>query len=167
MSESGGRRIKRSLFIDLSSIHFLDEEEIEKLKAVNLLKEYLENRSREIEEYNRSLDADRASSPLNGRALTNIGVFRTYARAYVSAHPKVNKEMTLLVRQLQSTPTGLPLELYLFSADKAWANYEDIQSDIFDHLFAALPEFGLSAFQIPSGSDVEDISTALKPVTES
>jgi len=157
MSESGGRRIKRSLSIDLSSIRFLKEDEIENLKSVKLLKDYLENRSREIEEHNKSLAADRAASPLNGRALTNVGVFRTYAKAYVIAHPKVNGNMTLLVRQLQSSPTGLPLELYLFSADKVWAHYEDIQSDIFDHLFAALPEFSLRAFQNPSGFDIEDM----------
>jgi len=123
MSESGGRRIKRSLSIDLSSIRFLKEEEIENLKSVKLLKEYLENRSREIEEHNKTLNADRTASPLNGRALTNVGVFRT-------------------------------------------SHYEDIQSDIFDHLFAALPEFSLRAFQNPSGFDIEDISNALKPAEE-
>jgi miniconductance mechanosensitive channel len=158
MNESGGRRIKRSLSIDLSSIRFLQEDEIEKMKSISVLKEYLEKRSKEIIEHNRKLDADRKASPLNGRALTNIGVFRTYARAYVRSHPKVNSEMTLLVRQLQSGPEGLPLELYLFSADKIWANYEDIQSDIFDHLFAALPEFGLRAFQNPGGSDLRLLS---------
>ncbi|MCK5736213.1 MAG: mechanosensitive ion channel, partial [Spirochaetaceae bacterium] len=158
MSESGGRRIKRSLSIDLSSIRFLIEEEIENLKSIKLLNGFLENRSREILEYNQNLDEDRIASPVNGRALTNIGVFRTYAKAYVSSHPKVNAGMTLLVRQLQSGPTGMPLELYLFSADKSWANYEDIQSDIFDHLFAALPEFFLKAFQNPAGSDFHQLT---------
>jgi len=166
MSESGGRRIKRSLSIDLSSIRFLKEDEIEKLKDVKLLKGFLEDRSREIEEYNYTLEADRTASPLNGRALTNVGVFRTYAKAYVSSHPKVNENMTLLVRQLQSSPTGLPLELYLFSADKVWAHYEDIQSDIFDHLFAALPEFSLKAFQNPSGFDIVKLSETRKTVDE-
>ncbi|RKX75286.1 MAG: mechanosensitive ion channel family protein [Spirochaetes bacterium] len=161
MSESGGRRIKRSLSIDLSSIRFLNEDEIEELNSVSLLKGYLENRTREIQEDNKKTGADRGASPLNGRALTNIGVLRTYAKAYVSSHPKVNAGMTLMVRQLQSGPEGLPLELYLFSADKVWANYEDIQSDIFDHLFAALPEFGLRAFQNPAGSDLQGISSAL------
>ena len=147
--------------IDLSSIRFLNEDEIEELKSISLLKGYLENRTREIQEDNKKTGADRGASPLNGRALTNIGVLRTYAKAYVSSHPKVNAGMTLMVRQLQSGPEGLPLELYLFSADKVWANYEDIQSDIFDHLFAALPEFGLRAFQNPAGSDLQGISSAL------
>lgn len=159
MSESGGRRIKRSLSIDMSSIHFLDEKEILSLESIELLKSFLENRKNEIKEYNLELGADTDASRLNGRALTNIGVFRTYARAYVSAHSKVNTDMTLLVRQLQSGPTGLPLEIYLFSADKVWANYEDIQSDIFDHLFAALPEFGLRAYQNPTGADFMKLSS--------
>jgi len=161
MSESGGRRIKRSISIDLSSIRFLNEEEIEQLKSIGLLKDYLEKRTLEIREYNSETAADRNISPLNGRALTNIGVFRTYAKAYVSSHSKVNTGMTLLVRQLQSGADGLPLELYLFSADKVWANYEDIQSDIFDHLFAALPEFNLRAFQNPAGSDLQRLSTSV------
>ena len=153
MSESGGRRIKRSLSIDMSSIRFLGDDEIMKLGSIELLKSYLENRSEEILEYNKGIGANKEASSLNGRALTNIGIFRAYAKAYVSSHPKVNTGMTLLVRQLQSGPTGLPLEMYLFCADKAWANYEDIQSDIFDHLFAALPEFDLRAYQNPSGTD--------------
>lgn len=157
MSQSGGRRIKRSLSIDMSSIHFLDETEIQGFESIKLLKNYLENRTEEIQEFNQKHGADLNASPLNGRAHTNIGVFRAYAKAYVSAHPKVNIEMTLMVRQLQSGPTGLPLEMYLFSADKVWANYEDIQSDIFDHLFAALPQFGLRAYQNPTGADIEGI----------
>ncbi len=157
MSESGGRRIKRSLSIDMSSIRFLAEGEIRKLRSISLLKNYLDNRSNEILEYNKEHGADRNANPINGRALTNIGIFRAYAKAYVSSHSKVNSNMTLLVRQLQSGPTGLPIEMYLFSADKAWANYEDIQSDIFDHLLAALPEFSLRAFQNPSGSDFQKI----------
>ncbi len=156
MSESGGRRIKRSLFIDMSSIRFLGDDEIMKLGSIKLLKSYLENRSEEILVYNKGIGANREASSLNGRALTNIGVFRAYAKAYVSSHPKVNTGMTLLVRQLQSGPTGLPLEMYLFSADKTWAHYEDIQSDVFDHLFAALPEFDLRAYQNPSGADIRD-----------
>lgn len=161
MSNSGGRRIKRALFIDLYSVRFLNEEEIEGLKSIGLIKSYLENRTQEIREYNKVAAADRDASPLNGRALTNIGVFRAYAKAYAGQHPKVNAGMTLMVRQLQSGPEGLPLELYLFSADKVWANYEDIQSDIFDHLFAALPEFSLRAFQNSSGFDFQRLSPTL------
>ena len=163
MSQSGGRRIKRSLSIDMSSIHFLDETEIQGLESIKLLKNYLKNRTEEILEFNQKHGADLNASPLNGRAHTNIGVFRAYAKAYVSAHPKVNTEMTLMVRQLQSGPTGLPLEMYLFSADKVWANYEDIQSDIFDHLFAALPQFGLRAYQNPTGADIEGLQFSKKP----
>ena len=161
MSESGGRRIKRALFIDLYSVRFLKEEEIEGLKSIELLKSFLEKRTQEIQEYNEVTEADRNASPLNGRALTNVGVFRAYAKAYVGSHPKVNAGMTLMVRQLQSGPDGLPLELYLFSADKVWANYENIQSDIFDHLFAALSEFKLQAFQNPSGSDLRRFSSSI------
>ena len=158
MNESGGRRIKRSLSIDLSSIRFLQPEEIHRLGSVVLLADYLQKRSEEIRRHNETNGADRSSSPINGRALTNIGVFRTYVLAYLRAHPKVRPDMTLLVRQLQSGPEGLPLEVYLFTGDTAWERYEDTQSDIFDHLFAALGEFGLRAFQSPSGADFGRLS---------
>ena len=157
MSESGGRRIKRWINIDMSSIHFLSPGEIDRLKSVSLLTDYLEDRGREIEDWNADHGEDRRLNPVNGRALTNVGVFRTYAKSYISSHPKTNPEMTLLVRQLQSGPEGLPIEIYMFSSDKAWANYEDIQSDIFDHLLAVMSEFGLKVFQKPSGSDVASL----------
>ena len=153
MRETGGRRIKRSLFIDLSSIRFLTPEEISRLGSITLLAEYLRERGKTIRRYNQENGADRGASPVNGRALTNIGVFRAYVLAYLRAHPKVHPDLTLLVRQLQSGPQGLPLEIYAFTSDTAWANYEEIQSDIFDHIFAVLGEFGLRVFQNPSGTD--------------
>jgi len=153
MSEAGGRRIKRSLSIDATSVRFLRGEDVQRLKSIAILKPYLERRESEIEEYNQSTGANRKRHPLNGRALTNLGVFRAYARAYVDAHPKVQSDMTLLVRQLQGGPEGIPMEIYVFSVDTAWALYEELQSDIFDHLFAALGEFDLRPFQNPTGSD--------------
>lgn len=159
MSDSGGRRIKRSVSIDMSSIHFLGDSEIKKLESVSLLKDYLEQRSEEIRNHNSGSGADRNASLVNGRALTNIGVFRTYAKNYILAHPKTHSDMTLLVRQLQSGPQGLPLEIYVFSADQNWVGFEDLQSDIFDHLLAVLPEFGLKAFQNPTGADVRSLQS--------
>ncbi len=154
MDEAGGRRIKRSLLIDLSSIHFLSSEDIERLSSISLLKNFLKEKTEEIRQWNEQNKADRNASPVNGRCLTNLGVFRAYAQAYISSHPKTHPDLTMMVRQLQSGPEGLPLEIYLFSADQVWSNYEAFQSDIFEHLFAVLPEFGLRAFQNPSGSDL-------------
>lgn len=158
MTNAGGRRIKRSVFLDMSSIRFIDEEEIKKLESIDILAGYLDERNNEIHQYNSSRKIDRKTNPVNGRAMTNIGVFRAYAKAYVSSHPNVAPDMTLLVRQLQSGPAGLPLEIYCFSTDTAWAGYENIQSDIFDHLFASLSVFGLKAFQEPAGTDIRQLS---------
>ena len=159
MKEAGGRRIKRSLSVDLSTVRFADDGEIERWKRIALLAPYLEERAADIRRENDERGADRTASPLNGRAMTNIGVFRAYAVAYIRAHPKVRDDMTIMVRQLQSGPEGLPLELYLFTRDTAWSKHETIQADIFDHLFAALGEFGLRAFQSPSGADIREFST--------
>lgn len=163
MQESGGRRIKRSLYIDQSTIRFLDEEEIEKLSRVEILKDYLASKRSELDEHNKAHDPGSAA---NVRRLTNIGTFRAYMQQYVSNHPKTNKKMTLLIRQLQPTPEGLPLEVYTFTDDIRWAFYEGIQSDIFDHLLAVLPEFGLRVFQKPSGHDVAALEK-LVPATPS
>jgi miniconductance mechanosensitive channel len=153
MSESGGRRIKRSLVLDMSSVHFLDDEEIERLSRFELLREYMREKREALAGYHKEkagLGTDVV--PLK-RRLTNVGTFRRYVLEYLTVHPKIHKEMTLLVRQLAPTPQGLPIELYCFSNDTAWSNYEDIQGDIFDHLMAILPEFGLEAFQQPAGRD--------------
>ena len=153
MSESGGRRIKRSLALDMSSVRFLTEEEIERLSRHELLREYMEQKRDAIARYkaeNSGLESD--VIPVV-RWLTNVGTFRAYVVEYLKASPKIHKQMTLLVRQLAPTSQGLPIELYCFTNDTAWANYEGIQGDIFDHLIAMLPEFGLEPFQEPAGRD--------------
>jgi miniconductance mechanosensitive channel len=161
MSESGGRRIKRSINIDMQSIRFVSEEELEKLSRIRLLNEYIRNRQQEIEAFNRDNDVD-TSVPVNGRRQTNVGIFRAYAAAYLRSHPKIHQDMTFLVRHLQPGEHGLPLEIYVFSRDQVWANYEAIQADIFDHLLAALPHFGLRVYQNPSGYDLRMLAGNLK-----
>ena len=158
MSESGGRRIKRSIHLDMNSIHFLSEEELAQLSRFEFLHEYLKAKRRDLEVANaRKVPGDDVIP--DPRRLTNVGTFRAYVRHYLRNHPTIHQEMTLLVRQLQPGPQGLPLEIYCFSNDTNWGNFEALQSDIFDHLIASLPEFGLRAFQEPSGSDLE----ALRP----
>ena len=154
MSESGGRRIKRSLLIDQTSVRFCDEEMIERFRRIRRLEPYLEAKETELGEANAKLDAG-GTLELNRRALTNLGTFRAYITAYLDENTKVRKDMTLMVRQLPPTPDGLPLELYLFSNDTNWVNYEGIQADIFDHLLAVLPYFGLRVFQRPTGQDIQ------------
>lgn len=160
MAESDGRRIKRSIFLDVSSVRFCQPEMIEHFKSIEILRDYVERKEAELSEHNRAHGINEAVE-VNGRRMTNVGVFRNYLAAYLSAHPMVNSSMTLIVRQLQPTPQGLPLEVYAFSADKRWVEYEAIQSDIFDHIFAALPQFGLRAFQEPSGQDVTKAAEAV------
>ncbi|WP_420489129.1 mechanosensitive ion channel family protein, partial [Neobacillus vireti] len=160
MQNSGGRRIKRSLFIDTSSISFCTEEMIEKFKNIHYLTEHIINREREIAEFNARHEINR-SNPVNGRALTNIGVFRAYISNYLQHHPGINLEMTLMVRQLAPTEHGLPLEIYAFSNDTKWAVYETVQADIFDHLFAVAKQFGLCIFQNPSGNDLKAMAADL------
>ena len=150
MSESGGRRIKRSLFLDQNNVHFLTLEEKLHLNKFALLRDYLNNKEQEIEEWNKCC---KDSNPVNLRRITNLGTFRAYAEQYLKNHPRINQQMTLIVRQLPLTPEGLPLELYCFTSTTAWAAYEGIQSDIFHHMLAILPEFGLRIFQAPSGAD--------------
>ncbi len=162
MAESDGRRVKRSIFLDVSSVRFCPPEMIEHFKSIEILRDYVERKEAELAEHNRTRGINEAVE-VNGRRMTNVGVFRNYLAAYLSAHPMVNSDMTLIVRQLQPTPQGLPLEVYAFILDKRWAEYEAIQSDIFDHIFAALPQFGLRAFQSPSG---EDVAKAVEAVAE-
>lgn len=162
MSESGGRRIKRSLNIDLRTIQFADETLLERFKGIRIIRPYLESKLDDIQKHNTDV-ADDLAELINGRRLTNVGTFRAYCVAYLRNHPKIHQSgMTLLVRQLAPTEKGLPIELYAFSNDTAWANFEDIQGDIFDHLLSILPEFQLSAFQAPSGADVEKMGTLLR-----
>lgn len=154
MSESGGRRIKRSINIDTTSIHFLSEEEMAKLKRAQLLTPYLESKMQEVLAHNAGLDT---STPLNGRRMTNIGTFRAWLEAWLKAHPQTHKGMTLMVRQLAPGADGLPLEIYVFTNTTVWLEYERIQSDIFDHIFAVLPEFGLRVHQTPTGNDLRNL----------
>ena len=142
MWEAGGRRVKRSVNIDVHSIHYLSGEEIEGLKRSELLRDYIEGKERELAEYNA-----RRTMPLDERRMTNIGVFREYLEAWLAANPNVNLDMVHVVRQLQPGPTGLPLEIYCFSARQQWVDYERVQADIFDHVLAVLPLFGLRAYE--------------------
>jgi miniconductance mechanosensitive channel len=148
MTESGGRRIKRAILFSMSSIRFLSENDIERLCRIKLLASYFDERLPEIRNYNSSefCDAD-MSICVNGRRLTNIGTFRAYSDAYLRSHPGINKEMNIMVRQLAPTEYGLPLEVYAFTSDVVWAAHERVQSDIFDHLLAIAPEFGLVVYQ--------------------
>lgn len=146
MVEAGGRRIKRALYIDQHSVRFLTSEEIERLRRFRLLEAYLRDKETEIRDWNLKL-GHYAGEPNNQRRLTNLGTFRAYVTEYLRSHPGVNQNLSLMVRQLQPTPTGIPLEVYCFSADVRWVHYEALQADIFDHLLAILPEFGLRVFQ--------------------
>lgn len=153
MEESGGRRIKRSVIIDMKSIKFCTPEMITKFKKIQILRDIIEKKENELDEHNKKYEIDN-SVLVNGRRMTNIGVFRAYITSYLHNHPKINNEMTSMVRQLQPTDKGLPLQIYVFSNDKRWVEYEKIQSDIFDHILAVAPEFDLRVFQNPSGYDV-------------
>ncbi len=153
MAESGGRRIKRSLHLDMNSIRFVSDRELEEFAKIELIREYVREKQLQIEEYNQEHGVD-TSVMINGRRQTNVGIFRAYIAAYLRRHPKIRKDMTFLVRHLQPGPEGLPIQIYVFSGDQVWANYEAIQADIFDHLLAALPWFDLRVFQKPGGADL-------------
>jgi miniconductance mechanosensitive channel len=155
MLNSGGRRIKRAIIIDVASIRFYSQERLESLKSVQLIAGYLVDKENEIRQLSPPVmnKSDITVATINSRQLTNIGTFRAYITAYLKQHPKVHHEMTCMVRQLPATEVGLPLELYFFSSDQNWVNYETIQADIFDHLFAVAPLFDLRVFQHPSGYD--------------
>lgn len=157
MQESGGRRIKRSINLDMRSIRFCTAEMVEKFKEIRYLRDYIESKTAEIEEYNKEHEV-KPGDLINGRHLTNVGTFRIYLVEYLKNHPKINKEMTFLVRQLPPGKCGLPIEIYVFSNDQAWANYETIQADIFDHVLAVLPAFELKVYQEPSGWDLQQIA---------
>jgi len=153
MQESPGRRIKRSVYIKQNSVKFLSAEEIERLKKINLIAPYLENRQAEIDKYNESNSIDK-SLLINGRNQTNLGIFRKYADSYLHEHSAIHKEMYIIVRHLAPTANGIPLEILCFSKDKRWENFEYISADIFDHLIAAIPFFDLKLYEAPSGDDI-------------
>jgi len=159
MQESGGRRIKRALLIDQTSARFLTEDERDRMRRFLLIDDYLADKSAEMADWNAKLVAA-GRDPVNMRRSTNIGAFRAYVQNYLENHPGIRQDMTLLVRQLQPTETGLPLEIYAFTATTAWAQYEAIQGDIFDHLLAILPEFGLRLFQSPTGADFVQLKSS-------
>jgi len=152
MQESGGRRIKRAINIDMNSIRFCDREMLERFGKIQYIAEYIEQKKRELEEFNHTSQVDNTSL-VNGRRMTNIGTFRAYVTAYLRHHPQINRDMTFLIRQLSPGEHGLPIEIYVFSKDQVWANYEAIQADIFDHILAVIPEFDLRVYQNPTGSD--------------
>ncbi|MFA6653518.1 MAG: mechanosensitive ion channel domain-containing protein [Candidatus Delongbacteria bacterium] len=161
MSESGSRRIKRAVNIDMSSIRFLDQKDIDKYKNIRVLKEYIAKKLTEIAEYNKAFE-EPEKNLINQRKLTNIGTFRAYLKNYLLNHPKINKEMILLVRQLPPGPAGLPIEIYVFANDNRWVQYEEIQADIFDHILAVIPQFDLGVHQSTSSSDIRSLKGALK-----
>jgi miniconductance mechanosensitive channel len=155
MQESPGRRIKRSIFIKQNSVKFITPEDFEKFKNIQLISSYLEERQHEIDEYNKTNKVD-TKFPLNGRNQTNLGIFRKYIDTYLNNHSAVHKEMYIIVRHLQPTEHGIPLEILCFSRDKRWENFEFITADIFDHVIAAVSFFDLQLFEAPSGDDIRD-----------
>jgi miniconductance mechanosensitive channel len=155
MSESGGRRIKRSIFLDLNSVRFCNSEMIEKFKKIDILRDYINDKILDIENHNESKDTKK--SKLNGRSLTNIGTYRAYIQSYLRNSSSIHQDMTFLIRQLSPGKNGLPLEIYVFSNNTDWVKYESIQSDIFDHLIASVSEFDLTLFQNPTGKDFSGI----------
>ncbi len=166
MQASGGRRIKRSLLIDMSTVRFLTEEDVERLSRFALLRQYLEEKRRDIATWMEEHPEAR-EDPVNARRLTNIGTFRAYAERYLRSRPDIAQDMTFLVRQLAPSAEGLPLEVYVFVSDVRWAVYEGVQADVFDHLVAILPEFGLAVYQGPSGADLRALARAAPPALSS
>jgi len=156
MSESGGRRIKRAINIDMTSVKFCTSEMLERFEKFQLLTDYLKTKREEIAAYNKEHNID-PSELINGRNLTNIGTFRAYVVAYLKNHPKIHQDMTFLIRHLPPGEHGLPMEIYVFSNDQVWANYEAIQADIFDHILAVIPLFELRVFQRPTGNDFKHL----------
>lgn len=152
MTQSGGRRINRSIYIDTTSIDFCTEEMLDQFEKIHYLTDYIRNKKQEIALYNLENQID-TNHPVNGRRLTNLGTFRAYIQSYLKNHPKIHGEMVQMVRQLPPGEHGIPLEIYVFTNDTVWVNYESIQSDIFDHILAVVPQFGLRVFQKPTGYD--------------
>ena len=161
MSLSGGRRIKRSLSIDMNSIALCSDQMLDKFKKFELIREYIDSKQKEVATHNEGIDT---SELINGRCLTNIGTFRAYIEAYLHSNSKIHKDMTFLVRQLDPTEKGLPIQIYVFTNDTDWVRYEGIQGDIFDHLLAVIPEFELKIFQSPTGKDIGNLSNKMASV---
>ena len=162
MSESGGRRIKRAIYVDIGSIRFCDDEMLERFSKIQHITAYLEKKRQDISSWNDARNVE-APDSAGSRRLTNVGTFRAYVVAYLRNHPMVHQDMTFLVRQLAPTEHGLPIEIYVFSRDQEWSHYEDIQADIFDHILAIAPAFDLRIYQHPSGADVRDLLRGVSP----
>ncbi len=160
MEESDGRRIKRSINIDMKSVRFCDDQMLDKFQKFRLLSNYVTEKQNEISEHNKNLGIEDFSVP-NGRRQTNLGIFRKYLEEYLKNNGNINQDMTFMVRHLQPSETGLPIEIYIFCKEKQLTNYESIQADIFDHILAVIPEFDLKVFQSPSGNDITDFSEKL------
>ena len=160
MSESGGRRIKRAVYIDINTIRLCSEQMLTRFAKIQYISEYIAQKQQEVSNFNQTQEVD-DSVLVNGRRLTNVGTFRAYIISYLKNHPMINQEMTFLVRQLAPTEHGLPIEIYVFCKDKVWANYEAIQADIFDHILAVAREFDLQVFQTPSGSDFQKLTPSV------
>ncbi len=156
MQDSGGRRIKRAIHLDMNTVRFCDADMLARFEKFELIADYVNQRRHEVEADNTRQQTD-LSELVNGRRLTNLGTFRAYVAAYLRSHPKIHADMTFLVRQLAPTPRGLPLEIYVFTTTTVWADYEGVQSDIFDHLLAVVPQFDLRVFQEPTGGDWRSI----------
>lgn len=163
MQDSGGRRVMRSVNIDMTSVRFCPPEMIDRFRKIRLLSDYIEHKEQELVEYNERHGIAEVDEPVNGRHQTNLGVFRAYLERYLREQATVNTDMMLMVRHLQPTPTGIPVQLYFFSNRVEWTAYERVQADVFDHVLAVIPEFGLRVFQSPSGNDVQ----RLRPGAES
>ncbi len=163
MFESGGRRISRTVWLDMSSVRFLTAEEIERFRRFVLLREYIDGKERELAEWNAAnVPADGSDIRANMRYLTNIGTFRAYVTQYLKRHPQIHQDQLMLIRQMEPGPQGVGIQIYTFTRDTRWVYYEGIQSDIFDHILSIVPEFGLRVFQSPSGHDVTEIGAALQ-----
>ncbi|MDG3581954.1 MULTISPECIES: mechanosensitive ion channel family protein [Galbibacter] len=156
MQESGGRRIKRAIFIKASSVKFLSQEELKKFQSIQAVQQYIEHRQRDINKFNTEQGYDKDLNIVNGRNQTNLGVFRKYCDLYLQNHSATNKDLMIMTRHMAPTPEGIPLEIYVFSSDKRWENYERIMADIFEHIIAAVPHFDLEIFESPSGSDLQN-----------
>ena len=159
MANSGGRRIARSFVIDVDTIRFCTPEMLERYKKFQLVTKYIIEKEKEVEEYNKTNNID-DSNLVNGRRQTNIGIFRAYLTEYLANNPYINKDMTFMVRQLAPTEHGVPMQIYAFSSNKEWIKYENIQSDIFDHVFAVVPMFDLKIYQKPSSNTLESINNS-------
>jgi len=166
MTDSGGRRIKRSINLDMNSVRFLEEADLERLRCVQALRSYLESRTTEVDRWNEENDVD-GSSPINGRRLTNLGTFRAYVEAYLHGLEPIREDMTFLVRQLAPASEGIPIEIYVFSGEQRWVQYEAIMGDIFDHLLAVLGQFDLRVFQQPGGADLSRLEPLVSAQADS